>query len=457
MRWSEALHPVTMTRVAVMAPAHSARDVLVQVADAGLVELDDLTGSHDLEARAAPGGLALSPTPPDPDDCERLGRTDVLEGERALQARVEQAIVDGSVVGLVGWMPTDDLAPLAERVADIGGAVVPLPRPFGVDVPSLLPAGGVSHALDPLVSTYAAVPYEDVNPSVMAGLAYVVMFGMMFADAGHGLLLLLVAVAARWGPWSLTARLRPVWLFLAGAGLFSAVFGALYGEFFGPTGVVPVVWLAPLTHPVTLLVAAVGVGAVLLGGAYALGAVNRFREGGWRRLVYAPTGLAGTTLFVGVGAVTLGVRLGLGTVVLAGALVAGAGLLVAYVGLMAAAGGRGVGAAQAAIELFDLVIRLGSNVVSFARLAAFGLTHAAMGLIVWRATSALFGTGLVGAAAGVAVFIVGNAATFALEGLVAAVQALRLEYYELFSRVFASEGRPFRPWHIPLSRIEVSS
>jgi V/A-type H+-transporting ATPase subunit I len=50
----------------------------------------------------------------------------------------------------------------------------------------------------------------------------------------------------------------------------------------------------------------------------------------------------------------------------------------------------------------------------------------------------------------VAVFVVGNAVAFALEALVAGVQALRLEYYELFSRVFVGEGRPFRPWHVPL-------
>jgi hypothetical protein len=43
----------------------------------------------------------------------------------------------------------------------------------------------------------------------------------------------------------------------------------LYGELFGPTHVLPVVWLAPLDQPVRLLEAAVGVGAVLLGGAYA--------------------------------------------------------------------------------------------------------------------------------------------------------------------------------------------
>jgi V/A-type H+-transporting ATPase subunit I len=48
--------------------------------------------------------------------------------------------------------------------------------------------------------------------------------------------------------------------------------------------------------------------------------------------------------------------------------------------------------------------------------------------------------------AAILVFVLGNAVAFALEALVAAIQALRLEYYELFSRIFQSEGRPFRPW-----------
>jgi V/A-type H+-transporting ATPase subunit I len=302
------------------------------------------------------------------------------------------------------------------------------------------------------VRTYATVPYADLNPSVLAGLAYVVMFGMMFADAGHGALLLLVALAVRSDRWPRPSRLRPAWLFLAGAGLASTVFGLLYGEFFGPTGVLPVLWLAPLDHPVPLLGAAVVVGCVLLAGAYALGTVNRFREGGWRRAVYAPSGLAGTTVFLGLGLLAGGIYLDLAPLTLLAALLTGAGLLVAFAGLLAAAGGGAAGAAEAAVELVDLVVRLGSNVVSFARLAAFGLTHAALGAVVWQGTTALWGGGLPAALAAVGLFVVGNAVTFALEGLVAAIQALRLEYYELFSRVFEGEGRPFRPWHVPLDR-----
>jgi V/A-type H+-transporting ATPase subunit I len=101
------------------------------------------------------------------------------------------------------------------------------------------------------------------------------------------------------------------------------------------------------------------------------------------------------------------------------------------------------------VELFDLVVRLGTNVVSFARLAAFGLTHAALGAIVWSGTTALWHRGGAALAAAVLLFVVGNALAFALEALVAGVQALRLEYYELFSRLFRSQGRPFRPWRLP--------
>jgi V/A-type H+-transporting ATPase subunit I len=119
------------------------------------------------------------------------------------------------------------------------------------------------------------------------------------------------------------------------------------------------------------------------------------------------------------------------------------------VGFLVAGGGGAAGALQAVVELVDMVIRLGANVVSFARLAAFGLTHAVLGWIVWEATGDLWRQGPLGAVGAVAVFALGNALAFALEALVAGVQALRLEYYELFSRVFRTEGRPFQPWHIP--------
>jgi V/A-type H+-transporting ATPase subunit I len=101
------------------------------------------------------------------------------------------------------------------------------------------------------------------------------------------------------------------------------------------------------------------------------------------------------------------------------------------------------------------VVRLGTNLVSFARLAAFGLTHAALGAIVWAGTTTLWDAGGLAVLGAIVLFLVGNAVSFALEAVVAGVQALRLEYYELFSRVFQNEGRPFRPWHLPIASLPV--
>ena len=394
----------------------------------------------------------MAATAPDLDEWERRGRLDLIAGEAEVAGRASECVTRGRVCGLPGWAPSSAVAPLAERLRPLGAVVVPLPRPPGVQPPTLLPASDPGRPFAPLVETYSTVPYADVNPSLVAGLAYVAMFGMMFADAGHGILLLLLALVVRQLWWPRLRGLQPAWVFLAGAGAASVVFGLLYGEFFGPTGVIPALWLTPLEHPVELLAAALAVGAVLLAAAYALGSVNRYREGGWRQTLYAPSGLAGSALFLGLGAVAGGLYAGADWAVWLGCLVAAGGLAAAYAGLFTAAGGGGSGAVEAGVELFDLVIRLGSNLVSFARLAAFGLTHAALAAVVWTATVALWDRGGLGVVAAVVVFLLGTAVAFGLEGLIAAIQALRLEYYELFSRVFVGEGVPFHPWHVPMER-----
>jgi V/A-type H+/Na+-transporting ATPase subunit I len=460
MRLSETVQPVRMRRVALAAQQRDLRAALVTVAGAGVVQLDR-PGSEPAtdgpagrllrRLHADPRRPVLAARPPDLAELERTGRADLVAGEAQLEEYAESAARHGEVTALTGWAPAPELPGLSERLGGYGVALVPLPTPRAVDPPTLLrPGGEVRGAFSSLVSTYGTVPYPDVDPTPLAGAAYVLMFGMMFGDAGHGLLLLVAAALLRAGFPRRSHTLRRAWPFVGAAGLAAVGFGALYGEFFGPTGVLPVLWVAPLDDPARLLAAAVAVGAVLLAAAYVVAVVNRWREGGPQLAVYASSGVAGLAVFLGLGALAGGLYLRIGPLTAGGGVVAAAGLVLAALGFHAEAGGGAAGAAQAGVELFDTVIRLGSNLFSFARLAAFGLTHAALGWLVWSGTVALFGSGWLAAVAGVAVFVAGNALAFALEALVAGIQALRLEFYELFSRIFAGEGEPFRPWHLPL-------
>jgi len=465
MTWLEAALPARMTRVALVAPAEGLRDMLAAVAGAAAVEIDVAEAGREAEAArrlsragnvpdqgSEEGGgsadAALSATAPDLDELERVGRYDLLAGEAQLQAYAAGAARGSGCAALAGWMPAARRAELTRLLAGLGCGVVPLPRPRTSDPPTLLDGSAGQRSLSGLVSTYGTVPYADINPAWLAWGSYVLMFGMMFGDVGHGLIVVGAAAALRAGWPRPLRRLRAAWPFVAGAGVMAVVFGVLYGEFFGPTGLIPAFWLVPLDHPLPLLAVALGVGAVLLAGAYALGTVNRFREGGWRLAAYAPSGIAGALLFCAVALVAAGWYFHDRVLLIAGAAGAVVALALALAGFLAEAGGGGTGAFQAGTELFDFVVRLGSNVVSFARLAAFGLTHAALGLLVWEGTRALWQRGGVMIVAAVVLFAVGNAVAFALEALVAAIQALRLEYYELFSRVFVTQGRPFRPWHL---------
>jgi len=463
MPWRDALEPARMVRVAVVAPTERARAVLCDVADAGMIELerDPTVGpgparrARDRRRRhtgvAVPARPELSPTDVDPSVLEQAGDDAALAGEAELEEIRAAAVDDGALSAVLGWMAAADTGTLAERLGAEGGSVVPLPSPRGAQPPTLL-LPSPARSFQPLVDTYATVPYRDLNPSMAAGLTYVVMFGMMFGDVGHGVLLLAIGLALRWWRSPGADRIRWAAPFVIGAALASIGFGLAYGEAFGPTGAVPTLWIRPLDHPTTLLAVAVAVGAGLLVLAYALGTVNRWREGGSASALSALSGVAGMAMYVGLLLLALGWWRHVVALWVLGGVLTGTGLVLAFAGLFFRAGGGGAGALQAGVETFDGVVRLGTNTVSFARLAAFGLTHAALTAAVWTGTLALArrGGGLV--AVGVLVFLVGNALAFALEALIAGIQALRLEYYELFSRVFVTEGRAFRPWHVPTRR-----
>lgn len=91
---------------------------------------------------------------------------------------------------------------------------------------------------------------------------------------------------------------------------------------------------------------------------------------------------------------------------------------------------------QNLFELLEYILSYLSNTVSFLRVGAFVLVHAGMMMVVFS---------LAGESENLFVIILGNILVIALEGLLTGIQALRLEYYEMFSRFYEGGGKAFVP------------
>ena len=103
-------------------------------------------------------------------------------------------------------------------------------------------------------------------------------------------------------------------------------------------------------------------------------------------------------------------------------------------------GGKVMFFVQGFFELFEVLLSYFSNTLSFVRVGAFAVSHAAMMEVV------LMLAGVESGSPSWIVIILGNLFVCGMEGLIVGIQVLRLEYYELFSRFYHGTGREFQPF-----------
>ena len=102
-------------------------------------------------------------------------------------------------------------------------------------------------------------------------------------------------------------------------------------------------------------------------------------------------------------------------------------------------------------ELFETVISLLSNTLSYVRMGAFAVAHGAISMVVFimaESISPQHGLGYW------FVLAVGNLFVIGFEGMIVGIQTMRLEYYEFFSKFFTGGGEPYVPFNL-LSREKV--
>ena len=101
------------------------------------------------------------------------------------------------------------------------------------------------------------------------------------------------------------------------------------------------------------------------------------------------------------------------------------------------------------VEVIEVISGYLSNTVSFVRVGAFALSHAVLNFTIMTLTSLCGGKGTVG---GIIVMIIGNALIVVLEGMIVAIQVVRLQYYEFFSKFFHETGKEFTPFKFEIEK-----
>jgi V/A-type H+-transporting ATPase subunit I len=283
-----------------------------------------------------------------------------------------------------------------------------------------------------LVRGYGVPCYGDFDPTVFFMLSFTAMFGMMFGDVGHGLLIVFAALLLR----GETKRFRPL---LLAAGAAACLFGWFYGSVFGLEDIIEALWISPLSDPVRMLHAALWWGVGFLAATQLIMLYNRVVARNWRAALFDAGGAAGLMLYLGgVAAIYLNYADKPGAQLAGGLAVVGFALiLIHHCALQTEPWpGRFFLSLMDALEtVFNDFI----NTLSFMRVAAFSISHVALAMAISTLSAEMGSTGQI------VMLVFGNLLILVLEGSIVAIQALRLEYYEGFSRYFTCFGRDFKP------------
>ena len=394
--------------------------------------------------------------------------------------RAEQHFPRTEATALItGWSPDEEVPHVRDEIQKFtrGLCFFQVPSPHAIpdsEIPVLLKHPRLLRPFAMLVTGYGLPTYRELEPTLLFAVTYVIMFGMMFGDVGHGAVLVALALYLLFRGKS--QEIRDGGLLVLVLGLASMVFGVVYGSYFGipslhrfclwgdPLEIAKEKTLWQLGGPVTLMAIAIGLGIAMMSVGLVLNVINRFRHGDILGALLDKFGIAGAVFYAGFLFVLiklLGVTMKLEAasgiewwhiVVLLVLPLVGVFLkepLHFIIASRAAHGAHegtfGESLITAGIEAFDTVLGFLSNTVSFVRLAAYSMAHGAVLLATFQIAEQL-GPSVVGEGVGFFVILLGNGIAILLEGIVAAVQAVRLEYYEFFGKFFTGKGVAFRPF-----------
>lgn len=353
-----------------------------------------------------------------------------------------------------GWVPEAEVDRLVTRLETTTEGRTDIeviePRPGGRRHPPTLTRNPrFLRPFEAIVDTFGTPGYGEIDPTPLAALTYTVMYGIMFGDVGHGLLLALFGGILRYRARG--EMPRALGAILAASGIFAMVFGVFYGTVFGSEHILPGFWIRPIADIMRLMTYSVIGGIVLLTLGFFAAMANALRTKNWGALLFGPSGMAGLWFYWALIGGGYAVVRGMLPLWIEGVLLAvPAVFLLLHEPLARRVNGergqsvrlRAALRVEAFFELFETLIRNFSNTLSFVRLGAFAVAHAGLMRVVFLLADSA------GMVSGWLILVAGTIFVVGFEGLVVAIQALRLEYYEFFSKFFDGRGSVFEPFRL---------
>ncbi len=361
---------------------------------------------------------------------------------------------------LVGWVPQENLKEFTEKISKIKNLEYSTEKGQNIlnhAPPVKLKNRKLFKPFEFFVDTYGLPSYNEMDPTAFVAITYNILFGIMFADLGQGLLVSLVGYLM----WKF--KKMQLGKIMISCGLFSAIFGLVFGSVFGFEHALDPFYknVFGLDHkPIEvmdssttnyIIYVAVGIGILLLMVAMLFGIYSSIKRKNYGEALFGSNGLCGlifysATVFMLVDMLAL--HTGTVNVLYISLLIILPLMFLMFSEMFIKLVNKdphwlpenwGDYIAQSFFELFEVILSYVANTMSFLRVGAFVLVHAGMMMVVFTIADMSGGAGYI------ITVIVGNIIISALEALLAGIQVLRLEFYEIFSKFFEGQGRVFTP------------
>lgn len=350
--------------------------------------------------------------------------------EKAKSSLIES---NGGLI-LEGWIPKSVSKEFAKKIEH---AVVTFSSVKG-EAPVLLNTPFALKPFEKLISNFSYPRYGEVNPVLPFAFSFLLLFGIMFGDVGHGLVLALVG--------SLVKKQNTNYAYLGQiyflSGISSMFFGFLYGSVFGIHHLLPYLLFTPIENiNVTILFSLlIGIAIITLSFFLHIATAVKRRE---FSLLFVGEGsllwLLAYWFIIGIFVKSVVQQMDITYELIFLSLI----LVVIFIQMLKHNGQK----AQAVIDLLRKFMETITNTISFLRVGAFALAHGALFMAVFsiaRMISETYGESFFYWI----LIIVGNVVIIVLEGVIVTIQTLRLEYYEFFKRFFKGGGTPYQPYSL---------